>query len=289
MNEQNRAEIPAEATGTRQLARALTIAGSDSGGGAGIQADLKTFGALGVFGMSALTAITAQNTVGVQGIFELPPDFVRLQITSVLSDIGADAVKTGMLSSVSIIESVAATLSEYGVRNLVVDPVMVAKGGDMLLRADARDALIQLILPLAEVVTPNLHEAGVLTGKTIETTAEMRGAAEMIHAMGARYVLVKGGHLPPVESSIDILFDGSDWLDYEAPRIETRNNHGTGCTLASAIAAGLAKGLPVRKAVEEAKQYLTAVLQASHDLSLGHGHGPMDHFALARESDGAGN
>lgn len=262
------------------MKRALTIAGSDSGGGAGIQADLKTFAALGVFGMSALTAITAQNTTGVLGVVELPPDFVALQIDAVLTDIGADAVKTGMLSNSEIIKVIAAKMMEYRVENLVVDPVMVAKSGAPLLRPEARQALIERLIPLACVITPNLHEAKVLAGMEIATLADMKEAARTIHKLGARHVVVKGGHLPGSPESIDILYDGHEFREYAAPRVETKNTHGTGCTFASAIAAGLAKGLSVPEAVGEAKRYLSAILQASADLRLGQGHGPMNHFAL---------
>lgn len=259
-----------------KLPRCLTIAGSDSGGGAGIQADLKTFAALGVYGMSALTAITAQNTLGVQGVYELPADFVGLQIDSVVTDIGVDAVKTGMLANADIIAVVAARVREHGLPNLVVDPVMVAKSGDPLLRPDARDALISLLLPLAVVVTPNLHEARVLTGMKIETVEEMERAAVAIHRMGPRYVVVKGGHLETGES-VDVLYDGERFTHFPSPRVETKNTHGTGCTFASAIAAGLAKGLNVEEAVRQAKEYITLALRYS--LDLGHGHGPTHHFA----------
>ncbi len=262
------------------MKKALTIAGSDSGGGAGIQADLKTFGALGVFGMSALTALTAQNTVGVRGVWEVPPAFVREQIEAVLQDLGADAVKTGMLSSAPIIEAVAETLRAYSVRTLVVDPVMVAKSGDVLLREDAREALIRLLLPLAEVVTPNIPEAESLTGLTITSQDDMLAAARAIQALGARHVIVKGGHLAGSDESTDILYDGQAFRAYHAPRIPSRNTHGTGCTFASAIAAHLARGAPVPEAVAEAKAYLTGVLRASATLQLGQGHGPMNHFAL---------
>jgi len=258
----------------------LTIAGSDSGGGAGIQADLKTFGALGVYGMSVLTALTAQNTIGVQAVFELPPQFVAAQMDSVLSDIGADAVKTGMLANAAIIETVAEQLRRYNVPALVVDPVMVAKSGDPLLREDARAALIEHLLPLASVVTPNLHEAMALTGMTLSTLEDMRQAARRIHAMGPAWVVVKGGHLVGSEDAIDVLYDGREFHEYRAPRVNTPNTHGTGCTFASAIAAGLAKGLPVVEAVSQAKDYLTRVLRASAALHLGHGHGPLHHFAL---------
>lgn len=265
------------------MKRALTIAGSDSGGGAGIQADLKTFAARGVFGMSALTALTAQNTLGVQGVFEIPPDFIAAQIDSVISDIGADAVKTGMLSSAPIIEVIAAKIRQYHLGPLVVDPVMVAKGGDLLLRDDARTALIERLLPLATVVTPNLHEAGVLCGFPITSLPEMRRAAEVIKQMGPANVVVKGGHLPSESDAIDLLYDGSTFLEFRSERIRTRNDHGTGCTFASAVAAELAKGQPVAEAVRIAKEYLTGVLRASVNLQTGHGHGPMNHMALLIE------
>ena len=265
------------------MKRALTIAGSDSGGGAGIQADLKTFAARGVYGMSAITALTAQNTLGVQGVFEIPPDFVALQIDSVVSDIGVDAVKTGMLSSAPIIAVIAAKVREYHLSPLVVDPVMVAKGGDLLLRDDARPALIEQLLPLATVVTPNLHEAQVLCGFEIHTLAEMRQAAQLIYGMGAHNVVVKGGHLPAESDAIDLLYDGLTFQEFRAARLQPRNDHGTGCTFASAIAAELAKGNEVSEAVRIAKDYLTRVLRASAGLQTGHGHGPMNHMALLVE------
>ena len=260
------------------LKRALTIAGSDSGGGAGIQADLKTFGALGVYGMSVLTALTAQNTLGVQAILEVPPEFVAAQIDSVLSDIGTDVVKTGMLANAAIIGVVAERLRHYGPLPLVVDPVMVAKGGDRLLREDACSALVDLLLPLATVVTPNLPEAEALTGLRLESPAAMREAAARIHDLGPQWVLVKGGHLEG-QDALDILYGGQEYYEFPARRLETQNTHGTGCTLASAIAAGLAQGYPVPEAVSRAKEYLTRVLAASAGLHLGHGHGPMHHFA----------
>lgn len=257
------------------MKRALTIAGSDSGGGAGIQADLKTFAALGVYGMSALTAITAQNTVGVQGVFELPAEFVGLQIDSVVTDIGVDAVKTGMLANADIITVVAERVQKYPLPNVVVDPVMVAKSGDPLLREDARDALIRLLLPLATVVTPNLHEAQVLTRMEIASLDDMKEAARVIHSMGPRYVVVKGGHLQG--DSVDVLFDGMDFVLLPAPRLQTRNTHGTGCTFASAIAAGLALGIDAVDAVRQAKEYITTALRYAPN--VGHGHGPTHHFA----------
>ncbi len=262
------------------MKRALTIAGSDSGGGAGIQADLKTFAALGVYGMSVITALTAQNTVGVQGVFEIPPDFVALQIDSVASDIGVDAAKTGMLASAAIIEIVAAKVREHRLAPLVVDPVMVAKSGDNLLRPEAREALIGKLLPLATVVTPNLHEARVLCGFEIDGLEAMRRAAERIREMGAANVVVKGGHLPDTSDAVDVLYDGTTFHEFRARRLESKNTHGTGCTFASAIAAGLAKELPVAEAVGAAKDYVTKVMSASVDLHIGHGHGPMNHLSL---------
>ncbi len=261
---------------TRRVA--LTIAGSDSGGGAGIQADLKTFEARGVFGASAITAVTAQNTVGVRGVFELPPEFVALQIDAVLDDIGADAAKTGMLASASIVEAVADRLEAHGVSNLVVDPVMIAKSGDALLAADAREALIRRLLPLAYVTTPNLHEAGELIGKEVRTLDDMYTAARIIHAMGPQSVVVKGGHLANEAEAIDVLFTGEDYRVYRAPRFDTPNTHGTGCTFASAIAAELAKGVELAAAVDNAKSYLTGAIEAGRDQGVGTGHGPVDHF-----------
>jgi len=267
------------------MKKVLSIAGSDSGGGAGIQADLKAFAARGVYGMSALTAITAQNTVGVQGVFELPPDIVGQQIDSVMSDIGADAWKTGMLSSEAIIKVVADRARRYGVEFLVVDPVMVAKSGDPLLQPEAREALIQELLPLAYVVTPNHHEAQVLTGLTIRTVDEAREAARAIHSMGPRHVVVKGGHLPEAceaGMAVDVLYNGHEFVELRARRVETSNTHGTGCTFASAIAAELAKGHAALEAVRIAKAYLLAAMRAAEGLHIGHGHGPLNHF-LGRE------
>lgn len=267
------------------MKKVLTIAGSDSGGGAGIQADLKAFAARGVFGMSALTALTAQNTVGVQGVFEVPPEFVAQQIDSVMSDIGADAWKTGMLSNADIIRVVAEKARQYKVELLVVDPVMVAKSGDPLLRPDARDALVKELLPLAFVVTPNHHEAQALTGMRIETREDARAAARAIQAMGPRYVVVKGGHLPEAERlgvAVDVVYDGVRFYELWTPRVETKNTHGTGCTYASAIAAELAKGKPPLEAIRTAKAYLYLALREAVDLGIGQGHGPLNHF-LGRE------
>jgi hydroxymethylpyrimidine/phosphomethylpyrimidine kinase len=232
------------------IPKALTIAGSDSGGGAGIQADLKTFSAFRVFGMSVITAVTAQNSLGVQGVENLPPEFVALQLRSVLSDFGADAAKCGMLSTAPIIEAIASGLAEHPVPKLVVDPVMVAKSGDPLLRTDARDALIKRILPLALLVTPNLPEAEVLAGMAVGSRGEMEEAARRIAGFGPRYVLVKGGHLKG--DAVDVLWNGREFTAFSAARIESRNTHGTGCTYSAAITAGLARGQAIGDAIREA-------------------------------------
>ncbi len=258
---------------------AMTIAGSDSGGGAGIQADLKTFAALGVYGVSAITAITAQNTLGVTAIHEVPTAVIAAQIEAIITDIGADAVKTGMLASSAVINTVARELKRHRVQRLVVDPVMVAKGGDRLLQEEAVEALRTVLLPLATVVTPNTPEAEVLTGMTIRTNEDAREAARRILGMGARSVVVKGGHLEGAEA-VDTLYDGNSFREYRSPRFPTKNTHGTGCTFASAIAAGLAKGLSVPEAVAQAKAYVTSAIKA--DLQIGHGHGPLDHFWMMR-------
>ncbi len=256
------------------VAKALTIAGSDSGGGAGIQADLKTFSAFRVFGMSALTAITAQNSVGVQGVFNLPPEFVARQIDSVLSDFGADAVKLGMLSTASIIEAVADRLTAHGARRVVVDPVMVAKSGDPLLEPVARAALIKSVLPLAEVVTPNLHEAAVLADMAVVTEQDMEAAARRIHALGPRTVLVKGGHL--AGAATDLLWNGREITRFTVARIPSSSTHGTGCTFSSAIAANLARGRPLGDAIREAKAYVTAAIREG--FQAGRGVGALRHF-----------
>jgi len=256
----------------------MTIAGSDSGAGAGIQADLKTFAALGVYGTSVLTAVTAQNTVAVTAVHEIPADMIAAQIDAVVTDIGVDAVKTGMLSSGAIIECVAVSLKKYpdipGLRRLVVDPVMVAKSGDSLLREDAVGVLRDRLLPLAAVVTPNIPEAETLTGLSIVTDDDVRKAAIAIVAMGAASVVVKGGHRDG--PATDLYYDGSSFREFTAPRIETANTHGTGCTFASAVAAGLAKGLSTEDAVGHAKEYVTEAIRRS--FSIGRGHGPLNHF-----------
>ena len=256
----------------------LIIAGSDSGGGAGIQADLKTCAARGVFGTTAITAITAQNTMGVQGVFTLPAPFVAQQIDAVMADIGAGAWKTGMLANAAIIETVAERARHYGIERLVVDPVMVAKGGDALLEPQARQALIDALLPLALIVTPNHHEAQVLTGLEISGVPDMHRAAQAIHKLGPRYVVVKGGHLPHSSAAVDVLYDGETVTEISAERVDTPHSHGTGCTFASAIASEVAKGRGVEAAVRAAKDYLTRALRAGVDLGIGHGHGPLDHF-----------
>jgi hydroxymethylpyrimidine/phosphomethylpyrimidine kinase len=254
----------------------MTIAGSDSGGGAGIQADLKTFAALGVYGTSALTAITAQNTLGVSAVHELPPELVAAQIDAIVSDIGADAVKTGMLSSSAIIRAVVERLRRHRLtERLVVDPVMVAKGGDRLLQEEAVEALRAQLIPLAAVVTPNLPEAQALTGLRIASVAEARRAArEIVHALGARAAVVKGGHLEG--PAVDVFYDGHDLREMSAPRIDTTSTHGTGCTFASAIAAYLARGRSPLEAALGAKRYVTQTLR--HAFPMGEGHGPLHHF-----------
>jgi hydroxymethylpyrimidine/phosphomethylpyrimidine kinase len=254
--------------------RVLTIAGSDSGGGAGIQADLKTFLAHGVHGMSALTAVTVQNSVGVQGFYELEPRAVFEQIESVVTDIGVDAVKTGMLASAPIVETVADACERFGFDRLVVDPVAASKHGDPLLHPDTIDVLKARLLPLATVVTPNLGEVRLLTGVEVGDRAGMESAARAVHALGPAWVLVKGGHLPG-DDAADLLWDGRQAIWLEAPRLATPNTHGTGCTLASAIAANLASGMDVPTATRAAKQYLNGALAGS--FPLGKGVGPTDH------------
>jgi hydroxymethylpyrimidine/phosphomethylpyrimidine kinase len=257
----------------------MTIAGSDSGGGAGIQADLKTFSAHGVYGTCAVTAVTAQNTERVTGVQEVTPELVGLQIDAVAEDIGVDAVKTGMLSSSRIIRMVAAKLEEHGLENVVVDPVMIAKSGDRLLRSSAVKALRSQLLPRALLVTPNLPEAEALVGFSCEGLEGARMAAKRLVEMGARAVLVKGGHASG-ESATDVLYNGRRFRVFTARRIVSRNTHGTGCTFSAAIAAQLARGRGLESAVERAKEYLTKALARGVD--VGHGHGPVDHFVGVR-------
>ncbi len=264
--------------------RLLTIAGSDSGGGAGIQADLKTFSALGCFGMSVVTALTAQNTVTVKSIFEVPPAFVADQMDAVLQDIGVDAVKIGMLSSSGVIEIVAEKLKEYGVTKIVLDPVMVAKSGDKLLQDEAIDALKTRLIPLVEIITPNIPESEVLAGHCISGEEMLTAAASELAGLGSKSVLIKGGHLEGGKSS-DLLFlrpvgdaDAGSIHRFESSRIDTRNTHGTGCTLSSAIASFLGKGLNTLEAVEQAKAYTTEAIRKGTHYKTGSGHGPVHHF-----------
>jgi hydroxymethylpyrimidine/phosphomethylpyrimidine kinase len=257
---------------------AVTIAGSDSSGGAGIQADLKTFGALGVYGASVITALTAQNTQGVTGIHDVPADFISAQIDAVFDDLEVGAVKIGMLSQVPAINAVAAGLARHAARNIVLDPVMVATSGDRLLAVEAIDALRRDLIPRALVVTPNLHEAAALTDAPVaHSEAEMEAQGRAILSLGPRYVLIKGGHGDSAES-VDLLVGEGAVVRLAARRIATRNTHGTGCTLSSAIAAGLAKGLDLVAAARAAKTYVTEAIAAADTLDVGRGHGPLHHF-----------
>jgi hydroxymethylpyrimidine/phosphomethylpyrimidine kinase len=264
---------------------ALTIAGSDSSGGAGIQADLKTFSALGVYGASVLTALTAQNTRGVSAIHSVPADFVGAQIDAVLDDLDVRAVKIGMAGSAETVRTIAGRLETVEIP-VVLDPVMVAESGDPLLDEHAEKALREELLPLADLVTPNLHEAARLLGQPVAADeTEMRAQARSLHDLGARAVLIKGGHGEGAEA-VDILFDGTSYDRVAAPRVETKNAHGTGCTLSSAIAAGLAHGASLRDAVYRAKAYITEALSHADELDVGQGAGPVHHFhALWRELD----
>lgn len=260
---------------------ALTIAGSDSGGGAGIQADIKTFSALGVYGASVVTAITAQNTVGVTAVHEVPVDVVSAQMDAVLSDFDVGAAKTGMLFSADIVEAVSRKIREWDVRALVVDSVMVAKSGDRLLREDAIDSLRRCLLPLALVVTPNIPEAEVLAGMPIPDEAAREEAARRIGEMGPQWVVIKGGHLEG--DPIDLVWDGAEMQRLSGKRIESTSTHGTGCTFSAAIAAYLTNSTDVRQAIREAKDYLTDAIR--HAEGLGHGHGPLNHhYRLAAHS-----
>lgn len=264
-------------TKTEIMPRILTVAGSDSGGGAGIQGDLKTIALLGGFGMTALTAVTAQNTVGVKGILEVPPDFVGAQMDAVLADIGADAVKTGMLCIAETVRVVAEKIRKYRVSRLVIDPVMISSSGQRLLSREAEEVLKEKLLPLARVVTPNLHEGGVLAGSRIRTREEMRAAARKIHKLGPKYVLLKGGHLRG--EPVDVLFDGRKFFEYKGRRIPTPHTHGTGCTLSAAIAVELGKGHSVPEAVERARAFIHSAIRWG--LPLGHGAGPVNPSAGA--------
>lgn len=259
--------------------RALTIAGSDSGGGAGIQADLKTFSALGCFGMSAITALTAQNTRVVTGIFPVPPEFIGQQIDAVLDDIGTNAVKIGMLHSPRVIEIVAKKLVQWKCSNIVLDPVMISKSGDKLLKSDAVNALKTILIPKAFIITPNLPEASVLLNREVETLEDMESAARDLADLGCDNVLLKGGHLAQ-GNSCDLLFQkGKNTLtNLPGARIDTLNSHGTGCSLSSAVCANLAKGVELEIAVQNAKAYITGALLAGAEYTTGKGHGPVNHF-----------
>jgi hydroxymethylpyrimidine/phosphomethylpyrimidine kinase len=264
------------------ISRVLTIAGSDSGGGAGIQADLKTITVLGGFGMSVITALTAQNTLGVQGVYEVPEDFVEKQFDSVATDIGIDAAKTGMLANSKIIRVVSKKLRQYGINKLVVDPVMVAKGGAPLIVNEAKKSLIEELLPLALIITPNIPEAEELTKIKVSSIDDMKKSAEIICGLGAKNVVVKGGHL--AGNPVDILYDGKDFHEFNSERIDTKNTHGTGCTFSAAIATKLAEGKSVFEAVKTAKEYTTTAIRFS--LNIGSGHGPTNHLAhVLQESE----
>ncbi|MGO4887152.1 bifunctional hydroxymethylpyrimidine kinase/phosphomethylpyrimidine kinase [Anaerobacillus sp. MEB173] len=267
------------------IAKALTIAGSDCGGGAGIQADLKTFQERDVFGMSVITALTAQNTLGVHGVYPQSLEAIEAQIDAVLSDIGADAIKTGMLFSTDIIRLVSRKLKQYDGKNIVIDPVMIAKGGAPLLQKEATEALINELLPLATVITPNLPEASeILGGIEITTIKQMEEVAREIQALGPNYVVLKGGHLEG-EDAIDVLYDGSEILHLPTKRIETSHTHGTGCTFAAAITAELAKGQKITDAVQVAKAFITEAI--SDSLNIGGGIGPTNHSAYRMKREKA--
>jgi hydroxymethylpyrimidine/phosphomethylpyrimidine kinase len=256
------------------MRKVLTIAGSDSCGGAGIQADLKTFAALGTYGMSVITAVTAQNTQGVFAVQEIAPEMVAKQISCLYEDIVIDAVKIGMVSNTEIIKTIARKLKEYQAQNIVVDPVMISKSGYDLMRSEAKEELIQTLLPVADVVTPNLYEAQVILEREITTVEDMEKAARDIVALGPKSALVKGGHLRG--NAVDVLYDGESFTYYDQERIATTNTHGTGCTYSSAIAAHLARGLSLKEAVQGAKEYITGAILNS--FSIGKGVGPTHHF-----------
>jgi hydroxymethylpyrimidine/phosphomethylpyrimidine kinase len=251
-----------------KIVRVLTIAGSDSCGGAGIQADLKTITVLGGYGMSVITALTAQNTLGVQGIYAVAPDFVEKQFDSVMTDIGVDAAKTGMLTNTGILKAVAGMVRKYGIEKLVVDPVMVAKGGEALITGEVREALIGELIPMAVVVTPNIPEAEVLAEMKITSVHDMKKAARVIYNCGAKNVVVKGGHL--TGDAVDVFYDGKKFYTFSSERIDKKDTHGTGCTFSAAIATLLARGKSVIEAVEEAKTYITKAIKSAHNIGAGH-------------------
>lgn len=264
---------------------ALTIAGSDSSGGAGIQADLKTFTALGVYGASVITALTAQNTQGVSGIMAVPPEFIAAQTAAVVSDLKIGAVKTGMLGDIATVRTVADLVRRYNLSPLVVDPVMVATSGDVLLAPDAIDAVRRELIPLADVITPNLPEAAKLLDRPVATTEdEMERHARALLALGCRAVLIKGGHSEGAEA-VDLLVTDATVQRLVSPRVATRNTHGTGCTLSAALAANLAKGLSLSEASAHAKTFVFKALEAGAALEIGHGYGPVDHLHSMRRND----
>ena len=266
------------------MKKVLTIAGSDSSGGAGIQADLKSFSAHGVFGMSVITAVTAQNTQGVFAVQDIDIDVIEKQIAAIFDDIEVDAVKIGMVSRTETIRAVAAGLQQYKPQNVVIDPVMISKSGYYLLKPDAVDAMITCLLPLATIVTPNIPEAEEIAGRKITSLKEMEEAAAIIHALGPKYVLLKGGHR--AEDATDILFDGTKYHYLESQRIVTKNTHGTGCTLSASIAANLAQGYNAYEAVTLAKEYITTAIE--HSFSIGKGVGPVHHFYNLYKKAGIG-
>ncbi len=259
------------------MKKVLIIAGSDSGGGAGIQADLKTLMARGVYGMSAITALTAQNTLSVQGVIEVEPTFIKQQIDSAIRDIGANIWKTGMLSSENIIKIVATLVRSYNIRYLVMDPVMVAKSGAPLLKEEAVEYLIKELIPLAYVITPNKFEAEKLSGMKINDFSDFYSVAEVLFHLGPKNVVIKGGFIKSSNESVDLLYDGNSFTEFHSPWVDTQNTHGTGCTFASAIAAELAKGQRIKEAVHIAKAYLYESLVVAKKLKIGHGNGPLDH------------
>jgi len=274
-----KAQMNLESENVKTYIKVLTIAGSDSGGGAGIQADLKTMAAIGCYGMSVITALTAQNTMGVTGIHPIPPSFAADQMAAVFTDMGADAVKIGMLYSAELIEVVATELKKYGARKIVLDPVMVATSGDKLLQDDAVAAIKKHLMPLADVATPNLPEAEVLAGTKLRNSEDIRTAARSLAGYGSKSILIKGGHLEE-NNSTDLLYLATEdrFVELKAERIKSRNNHGTGCTLSSAIAGYMAQGNEIEAAVKKAKAYITQAIRAGADYQLGRGHGPVHHF-----------
>ncbi|WP_138753220.1 bifunctional hydroxymethylpyrimidine kinase/phosphomethylpyrimidine kinase [Paenibacillus sinopodophylli] len=264
--------------------KALTIAGSDSGGGAGIQADIKTFQELGAYGMSVITAITAQNTLGVQGVYPIEASAISRQLDSIGEDLTPDALKTGMLFSSEIIEIVAAKIKQYDWHNLIIDPVMIAKGGSTLLQQEAIRTFIKHLIPLALVTTPNIPEAELLAQMPIRSLSDREEAARILFQMGSRYVVIKGGHAAPSERIVDLLFDGERYMYLESNRIDTRHTHGTGCTFSAAITAELAQGKAVSEAIRTAKAFIQAAIE--NQLGIGSGHGPTNHFAYRNIHEG---